>query len=682
MNNNTKWLLKKNIVNFIKPIAKTLVSKKRRAYILTCRTMLGKVSFKELLFSFKPFGDEFPGTPLSAKLYKDMFLRSDIVFAHNYIYPFDPLKIRLLPEGITSLTSITPDYSRVLKSDLHSIKQEISVRDNENDKFVDTLYGIIDAVEAKANKIRDRRGGSRRECCLSAFFPELLYRDCISLDEAIQKILFYNALFWQARHWHNGLGRLDLILNQYYVKDVESGTETYESAKRRLKDFCLLLGYHTKFKSPGLIGDTGQYILLGGVDREGNNVDNDITRMFLEIFTEITVPDPKLIFRVNDTTPADTWNLCIKCLSNGCGSPLLMNETLIMDNMVKFGYDREDVWNLGTSACWEPLIIGKSSCQNNPFKSILACESLHHVLKTRKNFDSFDFLLSAVKKALTVEVPLVVKDLNYDYSPLMSLFDSDCLTKQKDFSHKGTKYMYQGVQLLGLPNLVNSLLNIKKYVFDRHLITLDDCRNAIDNNYEGYEDLRQLFSGTNASKFGSTSAEVLDLCNQLIECVSYAIEPLRVNDNAVKFGLSSPAYLFQSIGTPATLDGRKSGEPYAVHISPISSSIDISEILQFASCLDYPYNCLNGNVVDFIIPSSYQRQPEKLVPIIRDAFSHGLFQLQLNVLDKQTLIDAKSHPEKYPNLVVRVWGFSAYFNDLPEEYKDNLIARAEIYETV
>ena len=214
-----------------------------------------------------------------------------------------------------------------------------------------------------------------------------------------------------------------------------------------------------------------------------------------------------------------------------------------------------------------------------------------------------------------------------------------------------------------------------------NLITLDDCLNAIANNYEGYEDLRLLFLGTSDEKFGSTSAEVLDVCNQLIECVSHAIEPLRANGNAVKFGLSSPAYLFQSVGSPATLDGRKSGEPYAVHISPISSSIDINEILRFAGRLNYPYNCLNGNVVDFIIPLSYQKQPEKLVSIIRDAFSHGLFQLQLNMLDRQVLVDAKSHPEKYPDLVVRVWGFSAYFNDLPEEYKDNLIARAGIYET-
>lgn len=97
-----------------------------------------------------------------------MFLKSDVTFAYNYIYPFDPLKIRFLPEGITALVSITPDYSCVLKSDLRRIKQEITFH-NEEDKFVDTVYGIIDAVEAKADKIKKRQSCNEREHFLSAF---------------------------------------------------------------------------------------------------------------------------------------------------------------------------------------------------------------------------------------------------------------------------------------------------------------------------------------------------------------------------------------------------------------------------------------------------------------------------------------------------------------------------------
>ena len=83
---------------------------------------------------------------------------------------------------------------------------------------------------------------------------------------------------------------------------------------------------------------------------------------------------------------------------------------------------------------------------------------------------------------------------------------------------------------------------------------------------------------------------------------------------------------------------------------------------------------------NLIIPSSYIKESEKLTRILKNACSNGIFELQLNVMDKATLVDAKAHPEKYPNLIVRVWGFSAYFNDLPESFKDNLIRRAEVYE--
>lgn len=241
--------------------------------------------------------------------------------------------------------------------------------------------------------------------------------------------------------------------------------------------------------------------------------------------------------------------------------------------------------------------------------------------------------------------------------------------------------MYQGAQLLGFPNLVNSLLNIKEYVYEKHLVTWDDCRKIIADNYEGHEDLLRLFRSGSEDKFGKAVPEIVSLSNDIISSLSEELKSITANGNPIKFGLSSPNYITQSKEFPATLDGRKAGEPFAVHISPVSSSIDICEVMRFAGMMDYPSNCLNGNVVDFILPPSYQRQPQKFASMLMDAFSNGMFQLQLNVLDKKTLIDAKQHPEKYPTLVVRVWGFSAYFNDLPEEYKDNLIARAELYES-
>lgn len=662
----------------IKKIVKNILGYRCRQWLSFCRLYFCRKSLSlwECIARLHIYYDKQPGTVESAKLFKKILYHSKVMTQHGYLYPFDPLKVRVLPIGTTSLASITPDYATILKSDLKKIAYSFSSSDSE---FYKSQEEIISAIEVKANLIADAKYSNERYKQLALKMPDLLHRDCNTLDEALQKLLFYNALFWQARHYHNGLGRLDMVLYPYYKHDIDNGVLSEEQAKSLLTKFCLTLGSQTVFKSPWLIGDTGQYILLGGVDQNGKLIDNELTRLFLEIFTELKVPDPKLIIRVNEHTSDETWKTALKCVMNGCGSPLFMNESLVMDNMVKFGYDKEDVWNFGTSACWEPLIIGKSSDQNNPFASMLACSALNDALFSGKEYSTFDDLLADVKKGLAKEAKDKIKDIEYDYSPLMSLFMPECIEKGKDFSHKGSKYMYQGAQLLGFPNLVNSLLNIKEFVYDKKLISLADCREVIQHNYFGHEDLRQLF--LNNGKFGKSDKDVVSLSECLIESLSNYLKSITANGNAVKFGLSSPNYIAQSKEFGATLDGRRAGEPFAVHISPISSSIDISEVLQFAGMLQYPANCLNGNVVDFILPSAYQKQLDKFVGILKAAFSNGVFQLQLNVLDKKTLVDAKLHPEKYPTLVVRVWGFSAYFNDLPEEYKDNLIARAELYET-
>ena len=274
----------------------------------------------------------------------------------------------------------------------------------------------------------------------------------------------------------------------------------------------------------------------------------------------------------------------------------------------------------------------------------------------------------------------MVHDIDFDCSPLFTLFFDDCIRREKDFTQGGAIYAYHGAQVVGLPNAINALLNVKGIVFERRLYTLDDCRAAMRSNFAGYEDLYSMLLAT-GKKYGSTDAEVITLTNDLMAFVGEIMSTCTCNGEKIKVGFSSPAYVNLAKQVGASLDGRKAGEPFAVHISPISSAIDISEILDFASQLNYTGNRINGNVVDFILPSAYVRQPEKLKAILKDACDKGIFELQLNVLDKQTLIDAKAHPDKYPNLIVRVWGFSAYFNDLPEAFQDNLIHRAETYAT-
>lgn len=673
------------LIKIIIKIIRPLIPKSIRAHYGTIKTLKRKyknLSWGTVLWKAKEY------YPSSGMVIEDDYVRQaglifpdiDITIDDFYIYPFDRFKLRILPKGIVSLASVTPDYGKILHSDTNSIRSLLSETDPS---FRDREQLLLTHIESLAERIHSKlesyKGGDNRQALLYDYFGDLLVTNPDSLDKAIQKLLFYNALLWQMRHWHNGLGRLDLVLYEYYAQDVQKGKLDRNAAKVLIFQLCKTLGKDTVAKSFCLWGDTGQYFLLGGVDSEGKTVHNDLTEIFLEVFEEDNMPDPKLILRVNKETSDEIWERAIKSILTGSGSPLLMNEKVIMDGMAGFGYSKDDVWNVGTSACWEPLIIGKSFDQNNALPNVPVILSLNNFVGATKEYESFNDFLDSYKPILKEQVLSCIHDIHFDASPLFSLFFDDCIKRGIDFSYGGAIYSYHGVQVVSFPNLINALLNIKEIVFQNHYYTLKELSLATEKNFNGYEDLKVLLASNN-QKFGSTDAEVVALVSEMMSFISDVVSTVRVNGERVKVGFSSSAYIEQARNIGASLDGRLAGEPFAVHISPVSQSIDIQEIVDFAGMLDYNDNRLNGNVVDFILPTSYIKYPNKLMDILKSAVSRGVFELQLNILDAKTLRDAKAHPEKYPNLIVRVWGFSAYFNDLPEDYKDNLIRRAEAYD--
>ena len=606
------------------------------------------------------------------------FRKEKINFSSYYIYPYDPQSFRLLRLRTEPIVSVTVDYAKILNSSLTDIEEDLLRIDNC--EFKRNEISLIHHIRKLSGKIVrklhiDKSGRSQE---LITFFPKLLDRKPTSFDEAIQKLLFYNALFWQAGHKHNGLGRLDLVLYDYYKNDLASGRITRNDAKCKLEWMCKILNRDMDSKSVVLRGDTGQYILLGGVDNEGKTINNELTELFLEVIKENHLPDPKIILRVNSNTSYTIWDKAIQCLLTGNGSPLLLNERVIMKSMVDFGYSPADVWNLGTSACWEPLIIGKSFDQNNPLPSIPVLESMNELLQEDSFGRSFEDFLCELISRINRQITSVVHDIKFDVSPLYSLFFDDCVERHEDFAQGGAKYSYHGIQILSFPNLINALLNLERFVYEEHIYSLEECASALKNDYKGYEEMQKVFLN-NPLRFGNNDKKVVELTNMLMHKISTITTRLTINGNKVKVGFSSAAYIQQCSKVGASLDGRKAGEPFAVHISPVSHAIDIQEVIDFAGKLNYGGNRLNGNVVDFILPLSYTKKPEKLVTILKSAIDKGVFELQLNVLNAEILKDAQAHPEKYPELIVRVWGFSAYFKDLPVSYQDNLIKRASLY---
>lgn len=545
--------------------------------------------------------------------------------------------------------------------------------------FLQAEKQIVNSLKGYLIRCRNNKWAERYSLQFDAI-NSLFDRSSESFFEALQRILFVNQIIWQTRHTLNGLGRLDKILGNLYEEDIKSGLLTREKAKMLLKDFFKALHEYYWFKSNSLMGDTGQIIILGGKEPDGSYFCNDLTYLFIEVSKELKLPDPKVLLRCTADMPEDLLELAIDCISTGIGAPLLSNDDVVIPAMVSCGYDEADAYNYGTAACWEPLIPGLSCDANN-------IASLDFAIPLVELFESESFVKSdSIERIVglyTDELKKHIRDLltpltklEFEEDPLLSLLSVSSLERKKDITRGGAKYYNFGLTSVGLGCVVNSLLNIKKLVFDENRYSLFELNEKRHNNFAGDDalvtELKDLYPA-----YGSDDDYVIRLTKYLMSVTSTEFSKYSTKyGGKFKVGLSSPNYISGAGKIPATLDGRKQGEPFSVHISS-SKAIPTTELLSFAMKLDYNDNRLNGNVVDFFTtPSFIKQNMHKFASLLRSSFSGGIFQLQMNVVDSKTLIAAKADPKLFPELVVRVWGFSAYFNDLPEEYKDVLIARA------
>lgn len=592
----------------------------------------------------------------------------------SFFYTIDCFKTIRPKEHI--LENCTIDYNMVVNHSLAELRKQLAQNDDDFSQgelcVVDSLQGYFECAERSF-------GNDSRKKQLAAI-KSLFERPANSFFEALQRILFYNQFLWQTGHLLNGLGHLDWILENLYLHDLESGVITREIAFEFLKDFFYALHSYYWFKSAGLMGDTGQIVILGGRDHDGKYHCNDLTYLFIEVSKELKLPDPKVLLRCTADMPEDLLELAMDCISTGIGAPLLSNDDVVIPAMISCGYDETDAYNYGTAACWEPLVSGLSCDANN-------IASLNFAIPLVKLFESEDFdkadSVEKIVELYTDELKKHIGDvltplttLEFEEDPLLSLLSPSSLERKKDITRGGAKYNNLGLTSVGLGCVVNSILNIKKLAFDENRYSLFELNKKRHNNFAGDDalvtELKEL-----SPAYGSDDDNVIKLTKYLMSVTSTEFSKYSTKyGGKFKVGLSSPNYISNAGKIPATLDGRKQGEPFSVHISS-SKAIPTTELLSFAMKLDYNDNRLNGNVVDFFTtPSFIKQNMHKFASLLRSSFSGGIFQMQMNVVDSKTLIAAKADPKLFPELVVRVWGFSAYFNDLPEEYKDVLIARA------
>ena len=599
---------------------------------------------------------------------KELFSKVDInIPEENFIFTIDEFKTVNYKHRIADNLSI--DYSKVLNTSLNVLKEEYK----DSDEYSLNQMNVIEGIEILIDRtVEELKLSDRTEYIL--YFENIKTNKATSFKEALQRILFFNQMLWQTGHNLNGFGRLDYVLNDIYENDDISKEEALDLIKQFLKS----AHYHYEYKSNSLIGDTGQIIVLGGLDDENNYFTNDLTYLFIEAVKDLNQPDPKLILRYSKEMPRDLLELSIESMATGVGSPLISNDDEVISKLIDFGYEKKDACNYVVSACWEPAPVGKGLELNN-IDSLVFINPLNDMLDSEdlSKYSSFDEFLRDYKKYLinyTDDLLDTIDSQDWEMDPLLSLFIDDCNKNHLDFSKGGAVYNNYGLTSVSLSNTVNSLINVKKLVFEDGKYSLNQLNDLRKDNFKDDEILKEL---KNQPKFGMDDEEVIQLTNEITQLTNDVFNN-RTNrfGDKFKFGLSAPSYIAKSPNVKASFDGRRDSEPFNVHIS-YEDNEDYTELMRFASKLYYTDARFNGNVVDFMVaPDFINKNFDKFTDFIKLSLDMGVFQMQLNVVDSKTLIDAQQNPDKYPNLIVRVWGFSTYFNDLPKDYQDVLIKRA------
>lgn len=651
-----------------------LVYRYNRKYKNILKTLV--FSIKALLHFYAPSKKLLKGAQVR-KLFNKV--KIEINEKDRFVYNIDIFKTIHRDNRI--MDNVTVDYSKVLNSSLNEMKKI-----NENMKDCDykngqkeLLIGIEEYIDRECKEIEKSNREDKEK--IIKYLKNIKDKKADSFEESIQRILFFNQLLWQVGHGLNGLGRLDKILGDRYEQDLKSGKITRQDAKEMIKDFAKILHQKFWYKSNVLMGDTGQIIILGGKELDGSYFCNDLTYIFIEAMEEIQLPDPKVFLRVTDKVPRDLMELSLRCIKTGIGCPLFSNDDVIIPILIDFGYDKQDAYNYVTAACWEPLMVGKAVEQNN-IDSIVYLTPLTEMLEKEnlENIKTYNQFVSKYKEYLKQYIINFVKELNeitWEEAPILSLLTDDCNKKLMDVAYGGSKYNNYGVTSVSLGTVVNSLYNIKKFVFDEKQYSLKEINEIRKNNFENNEELLNKLK-QQPIRYGTDNKEVIELTNEITRFVDEVLDTQKNRlGGKIKFGFSAPTYIIKAGASPASFDGRKNGEAFGVHISSDKPSVAYTELIQFASKLDYDNHRFNGNVIDFMItPSFIESNFDKMVDFLILSIALGFFQMQMNVTSSDILIKAKANPKEYENLIVRVWGFSAYFNDLPESYKDLLIERA------
>lgn len=580
----------------------------------------------------------------------------------------------------TSWGNFAPCYDLYLSDGFGKVYESLcdARKNNFGDSvFVNCAIQDLEAVFELCGRYKEAANGDLKKALESIPYnaPKSYYEALVMIKIIIFTLRLYNTS-------HVTLGRFDQYMYPFYKADIEKGMSK-EEILELTEEFFISINVDSDIYYGVQQGDNGQSLMLGGFDEEGNYLFNDLSEICMKASMELNLIDPKINIRVGKKTPDDIYLLGTQMTKLGLGFPQYCNDDVVVPGLIEKGYSKEDAYNYSVAACWEFIVPNNYDIPNiRTLNFPMAVNNA--VYNDLKNASDFDEFMCSVRKSIDDETQKLIDSVkNYVFTPstYFSLFIKDCVTDCVDYSDNKKDYRNFGFHGAGIANAADALAAIKKTIFEDKSLTADELINALDKNFEGCEKLRNMLLA--CPKMGNNDDYADSIaCDIMGEFCSYLKDKKNDFGGVFRPGTGSAMeYILSARKVGATADGRLAYTPFSSSFSPAITTHPkgLLSVIQSFTKFDMK-KIINGGPLTVEIHDNIFRNDEgakKVAELVKLFVELGGQQLQLNSINRDTLLDAQKHPEDYPNLIVRVWGWSGYFNELDIEYQNHIIARTE-----
>lgn len=483
------------------------------------------------------------------------------------------------------------------------------------------------------------------------------------------------------------LGPIDRLYYPYYKKELEKGTSV-EQIREYFKFFFIHFTATKRFAQ--------QPFTLGGADAEGNSYVNELTELILDVYDSMNILDPKIHFRYHKGIKDTVMLKILDMIRRGNSSICLINDEVVLEGYARIGIPKEDAVNYVALGCYEPIIMGKEEAEIGAAWLNMA-KALEFALNEGKDIatgyqygpvtpssygsyeEFYQGFLTQLDNILQFSLKHILDQSKFNQqinpSPLYSSTFTQCLEKGMDVHEYPLEYNNLSIKCFAIATVVDSLMAVKKFVFDQGTVTYEEMKQAVLANWDGYEELRRQIR-KDEEKFGNNLPGPDQIMVDLVTHLTDFAKGVKLERGGVlRFGMDSITNnLWDTYATP---DGRNAGEALSRNLCP-TSGMDKKGITAYMNSmlkLDHA-DLLDSAILDYMVhPSAVQGEKglQDFYSLVRAYFGRGGFALQGNIVDTSALRDAQLHPEKYSTLQIRVCGWNEYFVNMPKEKQDLFI---------